>query len=147
MPLNQLRRLHPFLAKLSLEAVGTILQCGSIIVLERDQVLYKEKEEDLKFYMIIFGCLELLTTQRKQRTVIKPDESPPRDHIQSVTSLQQLEPIDEARSSARRGEEARSSVIASAEKTLGEAEPANTGRDEGLYGSKNVLVLTTQSDE
>ena len=65
MPLNQLRRLHPFLQKLSLEAVGTILQCGSIIILERDQVLYKEKEEDLKFYMIIFGSLELLTSQRK----------------------------------------------------------------------------------
>ena len=88
MPLNQLRRLHPFLAKLSLEAVGTILQCGSIIVLERDQVLYKEKEEDLKFYMIIFGCLELLTTQKKQRAVIQPEEAPTRDHIASVTSLQ-----------------------------------------------------------
>ena len=75
MPLNQLRRLHPFLAKLSLEAVGTILQCGSIIVLERDQVLYKEKEEDLKFYMIIFGCLELLTTQKKQRAVIAKKQS------------------------------------------------------------------------
>ena len=52
--------------------MSVILQSGSIIVLDKDQVLYKERQEDLKFYLIIFGCLELLTRKETPQSVDSP---------------------------------------------------------------------------
>ena len=53
------------LSKFSLEAVSVILQKGSLIRLEPDQVLYNEHDLDLKFYMILYGTFELMKRRSK----------------------------------------------------------------------------------
>lgn len=60
MPLSRLHSLHPLLTRFSLEALGIIIQSGSLIRLETDQLLYKEEDLDLKVYLIIYGTFELI---------------------------------------------------------------------------------------
>ena len=52
------------LSKFNLEAVSVILQKGSLIRLEPDQVLYNEHDLDLKFYMILYGTFELMRRRK-----------------------------------------------------------------------------------
>ena len=139
MPLNHLRKLHPFLQKLSIQAVSTILQSGSIIVLEKDQVLYKENQEDLKFYLIIFGCLELLT---RQTSTTRVDEQTKDSKIsKSISTMRQLEPIDEFRLSMVREEDNKE------EEQVVEHEVEGTNDPDDPYNGKYFQVVTTQSDE
>ena len=139
MPLNHLRKLHPFLQKLSIQAVSTILQSGSIIVLEKDQVLYKENQEDLKFYLIIFGCLELLT---RQTSTTRVDEQTKDSKIsKSISTMRQLEPIDEFRLSMVREEDNKE------EEQVVEREVEGTNDPDDPYNGKYFQVVTTQSDE
>ena len=139
MPLNHLRKLHPFLQKLSIQAVSTILQSGSIIVLEKDQVLYKENQEDLKFYLIIFGCLELLT---RQTSTTRVDEQMKDSKVsKSISTMRQLEPIDEFRLSMVREEDNKE------EEQVVEREVGGTNDPDDPYDGKYFHVVTTQSDE
>ena len=139
MPLNHLRKLHPFLQKLSIQAVSTILQSGSIIVLEKDQVLYKENQEDLKFYLIIFGCLELLT---RQTSTTRVDEQTKDSKIsKSISTMRQLEPIDEFRLSMVREEDNKE------EEQVVERDVEGNNDPDDPYNGKYFQVVTTQSDE
>ena len=63
MPITKLHKLHPVLVKFSLEAVPVILQRGTMIKLEPDQVLYSEKDLTLKVYLIVYGTFELMRPQ------------------------------------------------------------------------------------
>ena len=119
--------------------MGTILQSGSIIVLEKDQVLYKENQEDLKFYLIIFGCLELLT---RQTSTTRVDEQMKDSKVsKSISTMRQLEPIDEFRLSMVREEDNKE------EEQVVEREVDGTNDPDDPYNGKYFHVVTTQSDE
>ena len=64
LPLTKLHKQHTLLSKFSLEAISVILQKGSLIRLEPDQVLYNEHDLDLKFYMILYGTFELMRRRK-----------------------------------------------------------------------------------
>ena len=115
------------------------MQSGSIIVLEKDQVLYKENQEDLKFYLIIFGCLELLT---RQTSTTRVDEQTKDSKIsKSISTMRQLEPIDEFRLSMVREEDNKE------EEQVIEREVEGTNDPDDPYNGKYFQVVTTQSDE
>lgn len=60
VPLNKLKIVHPLFRKFSVEAVSAILQLGNIILLKPDQVLFRKGDEELKFYVIIFGWMNIV---------------------------------------------------------------------------------------
>ena len=68
MPLSKLHSLHPLLSRFSLEAVGIIIQSGSLIRLETDQVLYRMDDLNLKVYLVVYGTFELIRTHSESIT-------------------------------------------------------------------------------
>lgn len=60
MPLNRLQQEHPFFRKFSIEAVSCILQLGRVILLQPNQILYRQEDMKLNFYLIVYGWLELV---------------------------------------------------------------------------------------
>ena len=94
-------------------------------------MLYKESQEDLKFYLIIFGCLELLTGRSSY-------EIGDGAVSKSISTIRQLEPIDETRLSMVREEDNKE------EEQIAEGRPEN---EEDPYNGRYFHVVTTQSDE
>ena len=57
--------------KLSIESVSAIVRLGNIILLRAGQLLYREGDTDLKFYVIVFGWLNLV--KRKEAAASQPN--------------------------------------------------------------------------
>ena len=60
MPLYKLQQIHPFFRKFTVEAVSCILQMGRILILQPQQILYRQLDEQLNIYLVIYGWLELI---------------------------------------------------------------------------------------
>ena len=54
-----MHRQHPVLTKLSFQAVTSILRKGKLLTLEPNQEVYSKGDTKKKFYMVMFGTLEL----------------------------------------------------------------------------------------
>jgi hypothetical protein len=59
VPINKFQMAHPLFKKLSVDATTCLLSVGKVLMLE-NQVLYnREEEHGEKFYLVIFGWLQL----------------------------------------------------------------------------------------
>ena len=70
-----IRRLHPFLRKLTTQGAGMLFKQGKIIKLKPCQILYKEGSKDNSVFIIIYGKMILRSIEKGVLGTISSEES------------------------------------------------------------------------